>query len=237
MIVQDLFKLVDKEGMFLTFVRRHDIIAVDDYRRNVKQEIDLYKKLKTKVYDFIEKMATCTIRKNNDYEIFVIEMSACDFENPKKNKFEVFSIDKELLKNDTNLDDLIYCSFALDDPEAVAGYDVSQKSIDEYGIEAVCSEILNELKLFEFGATKETKMAFMQDVVCCTSENDKWKQIEEYMNKKMLKNLNEDKRKCLEAYEEYKTKVKPFEDKWIEDKKVKNEKITRKFLMKELCDC
>ena len=83
MIIQELFKQVNKEDMFLAYIRRYDIIESYDHRCTVMQEVEIYKHFKNLIFNFVDKISNCEITTKKPTIAFVIDVPACDFEDKR----------------------------------------------------------------------------------------------------------------------------------------------------------
>lgn len=174
MTVQELFKQVNKEDMFLSFIRRYDIIESYDHRGTVAQEVEIYKYFKKQLFDYVDRMSNCEIKNDKESIVFVIDTPACDFEDKKRREYEIFCLDKDEYLNKCNKDFHIWdedtgiriqhYSFSFSEINKVAGYEIAQKSVVEYGIEAVCAAIAHEMEAFSFGREEEKREDFFKSL-------------------------------------------------------------------------
>ena len=160
MTVQELFKQIDFEKVFLSYIRRYNIIESYDHRFEVYQEVKAYEKFREDLFDFIKIMQIAKVNKENDAILFVIDLNEVDFEDKNKKRFEVFAVERNELEEKTKRAFSFYgetnnninrFTVSFSKIEKVAGYEVFEKSIEVYGKE----DIEPSLTLAEFNKIVE----------------------------------------------------------------------------------
>lgn len=243
MKIKELFKQVNKEDMFLSFIRRYDIIESYDHRASVAQEVEVYKYFKNKLFDFVDRVSNA---KDVDLDslCFVIDVNALEYEDKQKKKFEVFSVDKsEYLKiKDSNFklwgekDKCIErFSLFMVDIEKLANYEISQKSIDTYGKEAVVAAICSEKRSFNFEKDTDAKEELIKSLEKAADIKDEECYSAREVFKELKKDLfnktkDEDLKKYWKAEDEFNKKTKNIKQKWFTSELENNQKIMIEFM-------
>jgi len=245
MKVKELFQKVNKEDMFLSFIRRYDIIESYDHRASVAQEVEIYKYFKDKLFGFADRITSYEDNTTKDI-LFVIDVPACDFEDKQKRVFEVFLLDKKEYLEKCVKDFTLwsgtenikrYALFGLD-LENIANIEVANKSIEEYGVEAVCAAISHELQTFEFYENKKAKKAFFDGLTKTIKENEEENykncksadEVFKELKKEFAKNLTEDEKKYFEEQDKFENNISKIKEKWIFEEFKRKEKIMIDFI-------
>ena len=171
-------------------------------------------------------------------------------EDKQKKFFEVFSLDKaEFLKKcgkdfhiwDDDADEKIaHYSFSFSEKEQVAGYEIAQKSVDEYGIEAICAAIAHEMQVFNFGEETDKKEQFFEDIKesirkidsgeeKCVPADEALKELKASFRKKCTPEQNE----YFDAQDEFEEKIKHLKDAWWEQEMKNKHQVLIDFIKEE----
>ena len=233
MTVQELFKQIDFEKVFLSYIRRYNIIESYDHRFEVYQEVKAYEKFREDLFDFIKIMQIAKVNKENDAILFVIDLNEVDFEDKNKKRFEVFAVERNELEEKTKRAFSFYgetnnninrFTVSFSKIEKVAGYEVFEKSIEVYGKEAVAAAICKEMQMFDFGQDEEgiqsfydslEKSAKQVDEGKCVSADEVFKELREKIYKEIK---DENELIYLKELDKFNEKVDEIKRKWISDK-------------------
>ena len=233
MTVQELFKQVVFEKVFLSYIRRYNIIESYDHRFEVYQEVKVYEKFREDLFNFIKVMQIAKVNKKDDLILFVIDLNELDFEDKNRKRFEVFITEKEELEEKTKrafsfygeTDNNIHRFAVLfSKVEEVAGCEVFEKSIKTYGKEAVVAAICEEMQMFDFGQNEEELKEFYKSLEKsvneakegkCISENEVFKELREKIYREIK---DEDELIYLKELDKFNEKVDEIKRKWISDK-------------------
>ncbi len=239
MNVQELFKNVNPEKVFLSYIRRYDIIESFDHRFEVFQEVEIYEKFKEDLFDFIKIVQMAKIDTKTDRTLFIVDLNELDFDDKNKKRFEVFAINNKDIKEKMNRNFSFYgetdnnidrIGITFSKIETVAGYEIFEKSLNAYGFEAVAAAICHEMQLFDFGRNEEEIEEFWESLE--KSEKD----IEEGNTipaDEAFKNLKEkfyadikdnDTLKYFKEHDIFEEKIKDIKEKWVETKIKENGK-------------
>lgn len=252
MNVQELFKLADKEDVFLSYLRRYDIIEPYDHTNSVEKEVEITKKFKKAMFNFIKRIRECEIPKEDTNElIFVIDVNNANFDDKQEKRFETFYVEKDeyrqkvklnfgIWNNDTGIT-IKHYGYDFSDIEEVAKMDIAPLSIEKYGINTVCAIICGEMQSFNFGEDKIAKEQMFTELRESIKEYEempeeerKWYSAEEVIKhlKTRIKDDIEDEnlKKYCEYEDEFEKKVKDIKDEWRDRKLAKNHEYIIQFL-------
>ena len=256
MIVREIFKMANKEDVFLSYIRRYDIIEPWDHRGQVKDEVKYYHIFKERLFNFIDKMANASCdftdeAADNNSIVFVVDINACEFDDVNKKAFEVFSVKKkeflEKAKKSFKIwespgpETISHYSFSFCEVEKVAAYEVASQSIEEYGIEAVVAAICYEMQIFSFGEDEKEKQEFIDSLTSITEriENgeEKYYSADEVFDK-LRENFyakvnDEEKLEYFRKKDDFEDSVADYVNKWHYEKTQENHQILIDFLRKE----
>ena len=251
MTVQELFKQVDKEDLFLAYLRRYNIIEYYDHTNTVQKEVQIYKIFKKKLFGFIDKMATIEPNKVRDEIVFFIVTNAENYEDKQEKRFHVFSVKKDeylekvekdfKIWNDSTGIRIEHYGIDFTEHDEVAAYEVAQKSINDYGLEVVGAAIANEMQAFCFGENTEAKQKMFDDIKQAIENSEKEDAVF-YSADEVFANLkedfynhltNKDEIAYFKAQDEFDEKVRHIKSNWISMQMNHNHEILIQFLKDE----
>lgn len=230
MNIQELFKSVDPEKVFLSYIRRYDIIESYDHRFEVYQEVEAYEKFKEDLFDFIKIMEMAKIEKNKDILVFVVDLNEVDFDDKKKKRFEVFAVEKEKFlkqiqtnfsfygESENNIDRF---TISFSKVEKVAGYEISDKSLKEYGKEAVVSAICHEMQMFDFGRDNDAIEDFKESLEKSEKDIKEGKcipaeEVFENLKEEFYSKIEDtDVLEYFKKHDEFENEIKEIKERWI----------------------
>ena len=239
MNIQELFKNVNPEKVFLSYIRRYDIIESYDHRFEVFQEVEVYEKFKEDLFDFIKIVQMAKTDIKTDRTLFVVDLNELDFDDKNKKRFEVFAINNKDIKEKMNKNFSFYgetdnnidrIGITFSKIETVAGYEIFEKSLNMYGLEAVAAAICHEMQLFDFGRDEEGINNFYESLE--RSEKD-IKEGKTIPADEVFKNLKEklyadikdnDTLKYFKEQDIFEEKIKDIKEKWMNAKIKENGK-------------
>ena len=243
MNIKELFNKIDKEDVFLSYIRRYNIIEPYDHRFDVKDEVKIYKLFKKDLFEFIERVKASEIKNEKTDVLFVIDIIEGDFSDKQKKNYECFTLkQKDFLNINENTtiffeNNLNRYSFCFSNVEDINSINIAEESIKQYGMETVCAVICKEMQLFNFGKEEKEKEEFIESLENITYNEHECVDADvvfDELKKEIRKKLDKDTRKYFEEEEKFEKNVKDIKDKWYESVYKQNDETMMSFIKKEL---
>ena len=251
MKVCELFKQINKEDVFLSYIRRYDIIEPYDHRFEVSQEVKYYNIFKERMFNFIDKISNMESDKISEDIIYVIDINALDYEEKTKKNFELFSVNKQELNDLVDKDFTMYLpekdlrlkryAISFTEHDIIANCDVSNKSIEMYGKEAVVAAICHSMQTFDFGDDTEAKQKLFDSLEKSIDEMESGEtktysmdEVEDMIENEMKSLIKDaDEVTYRDEYKRFRDSTKELIGRWREKKMIENDAIMVNFIKED----
>ena len=233
MQVQKMFQQLEPEDVAIAYIATHTLFY--EYERYTTEEkMNVTKKIILAANDMSSRLASCEIQTGDSVgkTIFVVSQKEDSYSKQGQYYFTTYCVEDaeafEKIHGDFRLWNgegetrIEHYGYEFSKPEEIAGWNVSDVSIEKYGMLTCAVEILDEI--FEFGYSDETreksKKKLEEDLKksieelengegICQSTEDFMKELGEMIQEGMT----EDEKEHRRLEEEYEAKVEELERK------------------------